>query len=155
MPGPLIYIDTNVFIEGFELPLEQAKPVRDLLEGLRGNPRLAVTSELALAELLAPVSREGALPLPVKRRLYLNLLVWSHLFELKPVTRDILLETADLRQAAPHRLPDAIHIVTAIQSGCTYFLSSDKRIKTPSGMSLVYPDRAGVDLILNAWSRQA
>jgi predicted nucleic acid-binding protein len=146
-------MDTNVFIAGFELPLEQAKPVQDVLAALRDKPRLAVTSELTLGELLAPVSRYGAMPFPVKRRLYLNLLVWSRLVEMRPVTRDILIETADLRQATPkQRLPDAIHVVTAIQSGCGYFLTGDKRIKTPRGMTLVSPDRAGADLILDLWS---
>lgn len=156
MSTPLVYMDANAFIAGFELPLEQAKPIQDLIEALRGKPRMAVTSELTLAELLAPVSREKAMPLPIKRRLYLSLLVWSHLIDLQPVTRDVLIETADLRHVTPkQRLPDAIHLVTAIQSGCRYFLTGDKRIKPPNGMTLVVPDRGGVDLILNAWSRQA
>jgi predicted nucleic acid-binding protein len=154
LSGPLVYIDTNVFIAGFELPLEQAEPVQNLLVRLRERPRLAVTSELTLGELLAPVSRKEALPFTVKRNLSLNLLVRSRIVDLRPITRDILIETADLRQHAPHRLPDAIHVVTAVQSGCSYFLSGDKGIKPPSGMTLVYPDRSGVDLILDTWSGQ-
>ncbi|MGD9540175.1 type II toxin-antitoxin system VapC family toxin [Methylocystis sp.] len=152
MSAPLVYIDTNAFIKGFEFSAEQAKPVQDLLAALRDSPRFAVTSELTLAELRAPALREDAFPLPVRRPLYLNLLVSSQLIDLRPVTRDVLMDTADLRQAAPHRLLDAIHIVTAVQTGCAYFLTGDRRIRTPAGMSIVYPDQEGVDRILADWS---
>lgn len=155
MSAPLVYIDANAFIKGFEFSAEQAKPVQELLAALRDRPRFAVTSELTLAELLAPATREGAFPLPVKRTLYLNLLVRSQLVDLRPVTRDVLMDTAELRQAAPHRLLDAIHIVTAVQSECAWFLTGDKRIRTPAGMSLVYPDQTGIDPILGDWSGQA
>ncbi|CAJ0866881.1 hypothetical protein AMST5_01901 [freshwater sediment metagenome] len=153
MSPPLIYIDTNALITGFESPIEAAKPVQDLLLHLRERPGAAVTSELTLAELLAPVARPGSLPAPVKKRLYLNLLVWSHLFDLRPITREILLQTADLRSVSKVKLPDAIHTVTAIHAGCAYFLSNDNGVRTPSGMSRIRADRSGVDNILSAWSQ--
>lgn len=151
--APLVYIDTNVFIAGFESPAENAKPVQDLLIALRERPGSAVTSELTLAELLAPIASPKALPANKRRRLYFNLLIWSRLIELTPVTRDILIETADLRQVAPHRLPDAIHVVTAIRTKCEYFLSGDRRVRLPVGMIPLSPERSGIDQILSAWSQ--
>ena len=41
--------------------------------------------------------------------------------DLKPITREILLQTADLRSIINYKLPDAIHIVTATEAGCAYF----------------------------------
>lgn len=155
VPAPLVYMDTNAFVAGFELPQSEAEPVQNLLLALRGRPLSVVTSELTLAELLAPPSRAGALPLEAKRRLYLDLLVWSRLVDLRPITREVLIETADLRQTAPHRLPDAIHVVTAIHTQCDFFLSGDKRIRPPHGMILVEPDRSGVGRILDAWSNNS
>jgi hypothetical protein len=42
------------------------------------------------------------------------------------------------------KLPDAIHVVTAIRSGCRYFLSTDGGIKLPQGMRLFEANQAGI-----------
>jgi predicted nucleic acid-binding protein len=150
--APPVYIDTNVFIIGFESAVEIAKPVQDLLIALRQQPRSAVTSEITLAELLAPVLNPKALDPNQRRRLYVDLLIWSNLIELKPVTRDILMDTADLRQGAPYKLPDAIHVMTAVHAKCGFFLSNDKRMRLPAGMIAMSPDSSSVGRILAAWS---
>src|ERR1700731_3377691 len=99
-----------------------AQPIGKLLDLLRGHPGVAVTSELTLAEVLP----KAMVP---RRRSYLNLLIWSGIFDLRPVTRDILIETAEYRRKARARdvalpkLPDSIHIVTAIQCQCHTILS--------------------------------
>ena len=126
-----------------------AEPVRKLLAELQARPGCGVTSELVLAELLAPVEREGALPVEVRRTLYVNLLVNGGIFSLRPVTRDILIETARLRQSIRLKLPDAIHMVTAVQAGCRFFLSNDRGTRqTPPELRPVKPDDAGVKTIL-------
>lgn len=153
MPVPLVYIDTNVFIAGFESPIHNAKPVQDLLVALRECPRSVVTSELTLAELLAPIDSPKALPANKRRRLYFNLLIWRRLIELRPVARDILIETADLRKVAPHKLPDAIHVVTAIHAKCAFFLSNDRRMRLPAGMTHLSPEPSGIEQFLSVWSQ--
>jgi|tagenome__1003787_1003787.scaffolds.fasta_scaffold20782701_2 predicted nucleic acid-binding protein len=71
--------------------------------------------------------------------------------ELVPVSRDLLIETADLRQVSRYKLPDAVHVVSAIRSQCTYFLSNDvdgKRV--PSEMQWVRPNAEGLRTIVEA-----
>jgi predicted nucleic acid-binding protein len=46
------------------------------------------------------------------------------------------------------KLPDAIHVVTAVQSGCQAFVSRDKGIKLPNTMRLVKADRVGIESLL-------
>ena len=134
---------------GFEGSPAVAEPVQTLLMELRARPGCGVTSELVLAELLAPVERQGALPVDVRRTLYLDLLVNGRIFSLRPVTRDILIDTARLRQGIRLKLPDAIHVVTAVQAGCRFFLSNDRDARqTPSGLTPVKPNAAGVRTIL-------
>jgi predicted nucleic acid-binding protein len=146
---PRVYLDANVFIHAFEGQQEKAKSLRALFDVLRLNVKRAVTSELTLAEVLAP-SKNGP-ELHIKRRFYLGLIASSGFIDLLPVNRSILIETADLRSVAKHRLPDAIHVVTAIRSGCKFFMSSDGDMKKlPNGMKLVLPDAAGVATILGA-----
>lgn len=131
-----IYFDANPLIYAIEGVESIAEPIRKVLGLLSRRPGVAVTSELTLAEVLP----KAAVP---RRRSYLNLII----FDLRPVTRDILVETADYRRKAKGRdgampkLPDSIHIVTAIQFECHTILSSDIRMKLPTGFSVVSPDQ--------------
>jgi predicted nucleic acid-binding protein len=146
-----IYLDANVFIQAVEGTPDTAAPPKKLIGFLRSRPGLAVTSEVTFAEVLAPPQREDALPLHIKRRAYLDLLLWSAFIKLIPVSRDILIETADLRTVARLKLPDAIHIVSAIRGGCRYLISSDKDFrKLPAGMTLLGPDEPGIEHLLKA-----
>jgi predicted nucleic acid-binding protein len=148
---PLVYFDTNPFIYCFESTPEFAALFRPLMEVLKENPGAAVTSELVLGELLAPRRDGKGLPGHTRKRLYLDLLVWNKFFDLRPVTRDILIETADLRAFVSLKLPDAIHMVTAIHAGCRYFLSSDGDVrKGPRDLERVAPDAAGIETLLRA-----
>jgi predicted nucleic acid-binding protein len=132
--------DANVFIYAVEGSDDIAGRLRTLFELLSNNLNLAVTSELTLAEVLPKAD-------PIRRRNYLELNLYSGLFDLYPVTRDVLMETADYRRIAgvsrpdaskPHasmpRLPDAIHVVTAVRAGCGRMLSFDRALKLPEGM---------------------
>ena len=150
----LVYVDTNVFVVGFETSGEHSQAVRNFLSALQEGPRRAITSELTLAELLAPVSRAHGMSQSTRRRLYFDLLLWSGLIELRPVSRDVLIETADLRKVARHKLPDAIHVVTATRAKCSYFLSDDEGMKRlPQGIKRVRADHAGVAEVVRALSQ--
>jgi predicted nucleic acid-binding protein len=143
-----IYVDANPFIYAVEGDDVLASPLNRFFELLRKQPRLAVTSELTLAEVLPKAQP------PERRRMYFDLIVWSAIFDLRPVTRQVLVETATYRRAAASampdgrsvmpKLPDAIHVVTAIRSGCRYFLSTDGGIKLPQGMRLFEANQAGI-----------
>jgi predicted nucleic acid-binding protein len=141
-----LYFDANVFIYAVEGSDDIAGTLRTLFELLSGGKNLAVTSELTLAEVLPK-------PDPIRRRNYLELIVYSGLFDLYPVTRDVLIETADYRrvaglsksdtfgsQAGMPKLPDAIHVVTAVRAGCARMLSFDRKLKLPEGMQRVNRD---------------
>jgi predicted nucleic acid-binding protein len=135
----IIYLDTNFFIKAVEGTKETAAPAKKLIEVLRQRPAgLAVTSEITFAEVLAPSKRVDALNPAIKRRVYLDLLLWSKFIGLIPVSRSILIETANLRVVAPLKLPDAIHLTSAIQSACRFFVSADEDFnKLPTGMERV------------------
>jgi predicted nucleic acid-binding protein len=144
-----VYLETNFFIKAVEGTPEVANPPKRLIEILRLRPGLGVTSEITFAETLAPPRRADALPLHIKRRAYLDLLLWSGFLTLIPISRDILIETADLRSVARMKLPDAIHLVSAIRGRCRYLVSGDSDFdRLPEGMSPVRPDAVGIDGLL-------
>ena len=141
-----LYLDTNVFIYAIEGNANIAEPLRKLFDLFRANSGMAVTSELTLAEVLPRVSAP-------RRRNYLDFLIWSRVFDLRPVSREILIETAKYREmAGMPKLPDAIHVVTAISAGCKTVLSADLRLKLPDGYSAVLPEPNNVTRLIHELS---
>mgnify|MGYP001100985632 CR=1 FL=1 len=133
-PASRLYLDANIFIYAIEGEPRIFDPLQELFGFLRTKKGTAVTSELTLAEVLARAR-------DIDRRNYLGLIVWSRVFDLQPVSREVLLETADYRKAAGMpKLPDAIHAVTAIRAGCRTILSRDRRLRLPEGYTLVSPE---------------
>lgn len=133
-----IYFDSNVFIYAGEGGIDIARAIHRLLGVLMRRSTPAVTSEFTLAEVLARADS-------IRRRYYLNLIAWSGAVELQPVSRSILIETASFRQSAGMpKLADAVHVVTAVRSGCTRVLTGDQRMKVPSGLAIVEADIEGI-----------
>jgi predicted nucleic acid-binding protein len=121
---PLAYIDANVFIDLVEGLPELSRAVEPLFTLLQNRAGLAVTSEVTLAEVLAPTkSRDQAKP--ELRVYYLDLLTSGRFVDLHPVSRDILYDTSSLRERGPLRLVDAIHLATAMRAGCSFLVSRD------------------------------
>ena len=143
-----VYLDSNVFIDFVDGQPQLAEPLRHLFSALKGRANVFVTSELTLAEVLAPTQAGGPAS-PDRRRSYLSLVVWNPSVRLLPVSRQVLYETADLRKYTGHKLPDAIHAATAIQAGCAFLMSRDKQMRrTPLGMTYVSSDDPGVAKVI-------
>ena len=153
--SPLIYVDANSFIYAIEGDEVIANPAREFFAHLREHPGVAVTSELTLAEILPKAAKES-------RKDNFDLIVWSGIIILQPVSREILIETADYRRMVAIRLPDgrtsmpklpdSIHIVTAVRSGCKTILSADGKLRLPAGIVSVEPNKANFSMLMKALS---
>ena len=150
----LFYLDANVFIQAVEGTTEAASPAKALIAALyAARPGLAVTSEYTLAEVLATPKRLDAAPLTIKRKAYLDLILWSGIFTMIPVSRLILLDTADLRATTNLRLPDSIHAVSARHAGCRWLISDDKDFdKLPDGIGRLDCSADNLPLLLREFS---
>src|ERR1700677_1682300 len=82
-----VYLDSNALIYAVEGVPGTAVPAKKLIAFLRDRRGSMFTSEIALAEVLAPSKRQGAWPLPAKKRAYLDLLIWGSAVTLAPVVR--------------------------------------------------------------------
>jgi predicted nucleic acid-binding protein len=141
-----LYLDANVFIYAIEGVGEIASSLRELFDLFRAKRGTGVTSELTLAEVLPRA--DG-----IQRRSYIDLIVSSRIFDLQPVSRDILIETADYRESSGMpKLPDAIHIVTAVRAGCKTILSADSRLRLPEGYTVLSPDRESLTRLVRELS---
>lgn len=123
-----LYLDSNIFIYAFENNDALAKKLLQLIalnENLKSH--FLATSEITLAELIID-------PLKKKNRqlveLYDNISIGNALVLVGTVSREVLWHAAQLRSEYTHlRLPDAIHISTAMHFGCARFLTADTRLK--------------------------
>lgn len=126
--GRRLYLDANVLIPAVEQQGDLANRIRSLF----GEPHdplshALVTSELTLAECLVRPMREGDEAL-VDR--YEALLSGKGLLATLEVDWVILHMAATLRAMDKFlRLPDAIHVSSAIAAGCSAMLTGDKRLK--------------------------
>ena len=129
---PLIYLDTNIFVHAFErVPLHGREISNELVMFLARKPGSTqpaiLTSQFTFAELWVK-------PYQVKNddliNLYDNLAYSSNFIEVHSVDLVVLRGAAVLRSRYPSlKMPDALHISTAIRHQCKYFLTSDLRIK--------------------------
>jgi predicted nucleic acid-binding protein len=141
-----LYLDANVFIYAIEGSAEVSNPLHELFGLLRSRNGAGVTSELTLAEVLPKANS-------AQRRNYLDLLIRSRIFDLHPVSREILIETAEYRKfALTPKLPDAIHLVTAIRAGCRTILSADSRLKLPEGYTALRPNPENLSRLIRELS---
>ena len=148
--GP-IYLDANVFIDFVEGEKTISAPIDSLMQSLRQRSGSAITSELTLAEVLAP--SKGRKRPPHIRRLYLNLLVWGRFIDLYPISRGVLYETTKLRATkatSRMKLLDAIHLATAVLSGSRFFVTRDRDIRVPQGMLRMEPESGSVSTLIEA-----
>ena len=155
-----LYLDANVFIGALEGESEVRAPVVAFFKHASERAWRLVTSELTLSEVLAKPEMIGDQML---KRAYLDLIAWSGVVTLAPVTRSILVETARYRaisqrlktvqgQDRRNFLPDAIHVVTSIELACSYFVTGDQRINLPVDIIRVTPDGDGLQQLTEAIS---
>ena len=130
--GKTVYLDTNIFIYTVEGYAPEEAFLRELLAALEDGRFTAVTSELTLAEVLVKPFELGHEDVAAA---YAELLVPSDRLAVLPVDRAILVEAARQRATLGMRMPDAIHVATALTGGCELFLTNDRPLKLPSGLT--------------------
>jgi predicted nucleic acid-binding protein len=122
------YLDTYVIFSAIEHPATFGPSHVRFVRQLDAGKLEAVTSELSVAECLVKPLRDRAEKIVAA---YLRFLDGRPTLPLLPIDRDILLTAARLRASLDIRLPDAIHVATALRAHCSIFLTNDKRLKLP------------------------
>lgn len=121
-----LYLDTNIFIALGEGSDDISTVLYELIGRQVPDEDFLFTSELSLAELLVQPYRQKNDELV---SLYDNWIRPGSWLTVGPVDRSVLWYAAQVRvQYNSIKLPDAIHLSTAIGFECTHFLTGDKRI---------------------------
>jgi len=135
-----VYFDANTFIYAIEDHEDYRAPIRRLFEHLSAHRCQIVSSELTYAECLVK-------PLKVRDEAsiknYESHLIDSGSVQLMPVTLNVLRHAAILRAHHTTKLPDAIHVATAIDAGCSHLISNDRKLPTVNGIELLFLKEIG------------
>lgn len=134
--GDSVYFDTNIFIYTFEGYSEYVPVLKELFRAVEQKQVAVFTSELTIAEVLVkPYSDNNARLVD----LYLDAIQSSSYLTLIPVNRQILISAARLRAelGSQMRLPDAIHLSSALSKNCNSFIINDKRLKKMKHIEVV------------------
>jgi predicted nucleic acid-binding protein len=134
LAGKTLYLDSNIFIYFVEGIEQWERPAKYVIKLIDEGQCAGVVSELALAECLVKPKLDDR---PDVIATYLRMMgPGTNLFS-APISREILIEAADLRAKHKMRLPDAIHMATARLANCAVFITNDTRIQGSIGMPVV------------------
>jgi predicted nucleic acid-binding protein len=132
--GQKVYLDTNIFIYGLEAIEPWARLVQDIYVSLEAGEWHAVTSSLSIAECLVK-------PLKLERAdmvlAYRAALSQSAYLQISPLSDEILVDAARLRATYNLKLPDAVHMATALKEGCTTMLTNDAQFRKVPEMKCI------------------
>lgn len=133
----LIYVDTGVVIYSIEKFPSYFSLLEPLWQQLQAGSVQVVTSEITSLEALVMPIRQSDTQM---MRRYERFLLSSEITVI-PVSQTILMAAANLRAQTHLKTPDAIHAATALDLGCTMFLTNDSGLrKTPELPIVVLKD---------------
>lgn len=118
-----IYLDTNVLILFKEVQIPEQEQLAALLAACRISGKIPFTSLLTYSELLVKPLADGNRELIETYESWLGGDFW--LKTVPPLPAVLLTASLIRAQSSKTKLPDAIHLASAIFAGCSVFLSAD------------------------------
>lgn len=129
---PKVYLDSNVFIAAYETVGAHGEHAQWILSAVERGDLVAVTSEITLSEVLVKPLEFGDATLS---EAYQAMLGSTSSFEVVACDRSLLIAAAQLRaQRRGLKLPDALHLATAVARGCAHFVTNDTHIPMPGAL---------------------
>lgn len=132
---PQVYFDTNAFIAAFEATDAVADHAWRVLDAAEQGRIEGCTSELTLAESLSKLP-EGE---DFSTSAYHRIISDRPGLRVPAVSRSILIAAARTRtESQGLKLPDAIHLATALDRDCTHILTGNRRLTRHPDIKVVH-----------------
>ncbi|MDZ4769586.1 MAG: PIN domain-containing protein [Chloroflexota bacterium] len=133
----LVGFDTSPFIYFVERNPLFAPKIRSVFTVIETQKMKIVTSAVSVTETLMKPFADGDNHLA---EIYRELLLRNSIVNTIAVSTDIAERAAQLRARYRLKMPDALHIATAIESGCDAFLTNDTVFKRVDGVRVLILD---------------
>jgi predicted nucleic acid-binding protein len=131
-PNATVYIDTAPVIYSVETNLDYWALLQPLWSQSQAHEISIISSELLLLETLTfPLKNNDAALIDIYEDLFRDDI------QLIAISQSILRTAAHLRAVTNLKTPDAIHAATALNIGCTCFLTNDNDLRVVPGLSVV------------------
>ncbi|MCY4538144.1 MAG: type II toxin-antitoxin system VapC family toxin [Chloroflexi bacterium] len=132
-----IYIDSAPLIYFVERHRDYFTKMSRIIALIESAPLQAFTSVITITEIIVQPLKVGNTDLAQE---YHDVLVSSNQFTLLSVTEDIAITAGAIRARYSLRTPDALHVATAIATGCDTILTNDAAMKRVTDLNVVYMD---------------
>jgi predicted nucleic acid-binding protein len=137
MTGHRVYIDTNVFIYFLQKDDALFSVVAPLMQACADRHLLGIVGDLVVAEVMVHPYRSGDAALIAR---FKSFFTRKNFLTIAPHEARFFDEAAMIAGQKRLKLLDAIHYRTALQAGCTFFLTHDSdfdAVATGSGVEVV------------------
>jgi predicted nucleic acid-binding protein len=121
----LIYLDSCLVIYALEDPKGRGRTVRQMFAE-RADEEFAI-SPLVILECLVGVIKAGDGRRRTLHEQYLST------FAILPISPEVGAKAAELRTGFALKTPDALHLATALKSGCNALWTNDRRLARAAG----------------------
>ena len=129
-----VYLDTNVFIYFLEQHPTYFSVVEQIMHAIATQELDAYTGEIAVAEtMVIPYRNKDANTIAQVRAFFSK----KNFLSILPHNARIFDLAARLRAAQSMKFVDAVHIATADRSGCKFFITNDKAIRSTAAVSVI------------------
>jgi predicted nucleic acid-binding protein len=118
------YLDTNCIIYFVEHHPVWCPKVVARITSIRSNKAEIAVGDLARAECLVGPFKNGNTGLEARYRSFFS----DPDIDVLGITAAVCERAARLRAVHPFKLPDALHLATAIEHGCGLFLTADAKL---------------------------
>jgi len=130
----VVYIDTNIFVYFVEAAPDFFQKVKELFEHIAAVGARLVTSEITIAECIYRPSQENDAALV---SVYEMLFEQSGEIGLVPLDGALAKRTAATGGGLGLKLIDAVHYISALESGCDFFVTSDAAFRSGPQMAVL------------------
>jgi uncharacterized protein len=135
--GARVYVDSNVWVYLIEEVEAWMSAIGNLLDAVKRADAQLVSSMLAWAECVYQPEKDKDLPLVAA---YDQLFVGSFI-DVIPMDEQLLLRAARRGGALGLKLLDAAHYIAAVEDGCEYLVSADRRFRSGPAMDVIVLDQ--------------
>lgn len=139
--GQRVYLDTNIFIYFLDRHPIHFDPVAALLRASINQAFFAATGDVAVAEVMVGPYRydDPALAAQFKR-----FFAQRKLLTVVAHEREVFDNAAMLVAKNRMKFVDALHVATAINTGCHFFITNDAGIASVEGLEVILLSEFGV-----------
>lgn len=132
--GQNVYIDTNLFIYFLDQNTIFFPIASRILEAAELGVFIAFTGDLTIAEaLVKPYKSKNTLLIEGFKDFFYA----EDFLTIKSHNSDIFDLSSQIRAQHNMKFADALHYATAIKSGCTFFITNDKGIRSTDELEVI------------------